>query len=98
MLVYECFVMQMLYGCGTEQRANQMEKPDMSPSTLICKQNRGRQTPITTMPPLQIRTTHLFNCTNINTQLKVTDLWTAPVEMGKCTSTLLQNKQSSSES
>ena len=27
-------------------------------------------------------TTHLFNCTNINTQLHVMDLWTAPVEMG----------------
>ena len=27
------------------------------------------------MHPFQIRTTHLFNCTNINTQLKVTDLW-----------------------
>ena len=27
-------------------------------------------------------TTHLFNCTNINTQLQVTDLWTAPVEVG----------------
>ena len=26
-------------------------------------------------------TTHLFNCTNINTHLKVTDLWTAPVEV-----------------
>ena len=26
--------------------------------------------------------THLFNCTNINTQLKVTDLWTAPVVVG----------------
>ena len=27
-------------------------------------------------------TTHVFNCTNINTQLQVTDLWTAPVEAG----------------
>ena len=27
-------------------------------------------------------TTHLFNCTNINTQQNVTDLWTAPVEVG----------------
>ena len=27
-------------------------------------------------------TTHLFNCTNINTQLQVTDLWMAPVEVG----------------
>ena len=27
-------------------------------------------------------TTHLFNCTNINTHLKVTELWTAPVEVG----------------
>ena len=27
-------------------------------------------------------TTHLFNCTNINTQLQVTDLCTAPVEVG----------------
>ena len=27
-------------------------------------------------------TTHLFNCTNINTQLQVTDLWTSPVEVG----------------
>ena len=27
-------------------------------------------------------TTHLFNCTNINTHLKVTDLWTAPVDVG----------------
>ena len=26
-------------------------------------------------------TTHLFNCTNINTLLQVTDLWTAPVEV-----------------
>ena len=25
--------------------------------------------------------THLFNCTNIITQLKVTDLWTAPVDV-----------------
>ena len=33
------------------------------------------------MPSLQIRTTHLFNCTN-RTQLQVTDLWTAPVEVG----------------
>ena len=30
--------------------------------TLICKQNRRWQTPITTMPLLQNRTTHLFNC------------------------------------
>ena len=29
-------------------------------------------------------TTHLFNCTNINTQLQVTELWTAPVEVGTC--------------
>ena len=42
----------------TEQRANQMEKTEMSPTTLIFKQNRRRQIPITTMPPLQIRTTH----------------------------------------
>ena len=35
-----------------------MEKPELSPSTLIFKQNRRRQTPITPMPPLQIRTTH----------------------------------------
>ena len=27
-------------------------------------------------------TTHLFKCSNITTQLKVTDLWTAPVEVG----------------
>ena len=27
-------------------------------------------------------TTHLFNCTNINTKLQVTDLWTATVEVG----------------
>ena len=27
-------------------------------------------------------TTHLCNCTNINTQLQVTDLWTAPVAVG----------------
>ena len=27
-------------------------------------------------------TTHLFNYTNINTHLKVTDLWKAPVEVG----------------
>ena len=27
-------------------------------------------------------TTHLFNCTHITTQLHVTNLWTAPVEMG----------------
>ena len=30
----------------------------MSPTILIFKQNRQRQTPITTMPHLQIRTTH----------------------------------------
>ena len=35
-----------------------MEKPEMSPTTLIFKQNRQRQTPITTMPPWQIRITH----------------------------------------
>ena len=27
-------------------------------------------------------TTHLLNCTNINTQLTVTDLWTATFEVG----------------
>ena len=57
----------------------------MSPTKLIFKQNRQRQTPITIMSPLQIRithTTHLFNCTNINTHLKVMDLLTAPIEVG----------------
>ena len=27
-------------------------------------------------------TTHLFNCTNINTQLKITEMWTTLVEAG----------------
>ena len=30
----------------------------------------------------QHTTTHLFSCTNMNTQLQVTDLWTASVEVG----------------
>ena len=52
----------------------------MSHTTLTLKQNRRRQTPITTIPSLQIGTTHLFNCTNTN--LKITDLWTTPVKVG----------------
>ena len=28
-------------------------------------------------------TIHMLNCTNINTQLHVTDLWTAPMEVGR---------------
>ena len=35
-----------------------MEKPEMSATILIFKQNQRRQTPITTMSPLQIRTIH----------------------------------------
>ena len=59
----------------------------MSLTMLIFKQNLRSQTPITTIPSLQIRTTHnnttqLFNCTNINTQPQVTNLLTAPVEEG----------------
>ena len=34
------------------------QNKEMSPTTVIFKQNRRRQSPITTMPPLQIRTTH----------------------------------------
>ena len=34
------------------------------------------------MPSLQIGTTHLFNCTNINTHLKVTDLLTVHALVG----------------
>ena len=45
------------------------EDKHLSPLCLLCKSE-----PHTT--------THLFNCTSINTQLKVTDLWTAPVEVG----------------
>ena len=45
------------------------EDKQQSPLYLLCKSE-----PQTT--------THLFNCTNINTQLKVTDLWTTPVELG----------------
>ena len=34
------------------------QNKQMSPTTFIFKQDRRRQTPISTMPPLQIRTTH----------------------------------------
>ena len=46
----------------------------MSHPSFIFKQNRRRQIPITTMPLCKTEphtTTHLFNCTKINTQLKV---------------------------
>ena len=47
-----------------------MDKPEMSPTTLIFQQNRRRQTPITTMPPLQIRTTHHTTLVQLHQQTK----------------------------
>ena len=59
------------------------QNKQMFSTMLIFKQNRRSQPPLC---PLCISephtTTHLFNWTNINTQLQVTDLWTAPGEVG----------------
>ena len=43
---------------------------------------QNKQMSITIILPLQNRTTHLFNCTKIYIHFNVTDLWTAPVEVG----------------
>ena len=63
---------------ATRRTLAQLRTNKMSYPNFIFKLNRRRQTPITTMPSLQnrtTRTTHLFNCTKINPQFKVTDLW-----------------------
>ena len=56
----------------------------MSHPTFIFTQNRRRQTPITTIPPLQNRTRHdniLVQLHQNKHKLDVTDLWTALVEL-----------------
>ena len=61
------------------------QNKQMSPTMLILKKIDADKHPSPLCPLHKSEphtTTHLFNCTNINTQLKVTDLWTAPVEMG----------------
>ena len=61
-----------------------IQNKQMSPTSLIFKQNRRGQTPSPLCPlcNTEPHTTHLFNCTNIHTQLQVTDLSTASVEVG----------------
>ena len=59
------FSISLLYSIRSHNFENKLlslslstQKTQVSHTTLILKQNRRRQTPITTMASLQIRTTH----------------------------------------